>query len=104
MALNIFEPRYRCLPDTKNTTITQLYHFAGDERAQLCTVSYDGSALRLMVRRCLDGEKKFGMTGIGSSEDGQAELGTEVEIVESRQLHDGRFHLQVKCMHARCMH
>ena len=66
MALNIFEPRYR-----------------------------------LMVRRCLDGSRKFGMAGLGPAEPvepGSAtttHIGTEVEILESRQLHDGRYNLQV---------
>ena len=54
---------------------------------------------RLMVRRCLEGDRRFGMMG-KRSQSRDRELGCEVQIVESRQLHDGRYHIQV-CMHAR---
>eukprot|EP01049_Picozoa_sp_SAG25_P007811 SAG25_NODE_659_length_6098_cov_41.853476_4_plen_452_part_00 len=82
MALNMFEPRYR-----------------------------------LMTRRCMDGDRKFGVMGVrggappvgggGGHEqvnrDGavavlaprRRQVGTEVEIVEARQLFDGRCHVRV---------
>ena len=52
---------------------------------------------RLMVRRCLDGDRRFGMLGDAAPLGGR-ELGCEVEIHDSRQLHDGRYHIQVKVL------
>ena len=71
MALNMFEPRYR-----------------------------------LMTRRCMDGDRRFGMLGVrpdhvqnpGEPARMRRNLGTEVEIVESKQLFDGRCHIQVKAL------
>ena len=71
MALNMFEPRYR-----------------------------------LMTRRCMDGDRKFGMLGVrpdpvhrpGESARMWRNVGTEVEIVESKQMFDGRCHIQVKAL------
>ena len=54
---------------------------------------------RLMVRRCLDGDRRFGMLGsvdLDTSEEGEGSVGTEVEIKDCRQLHDGRYHIQVR--------
>ena len=51
-----------------------------------------------MVRRCLDGDRRFGMLGAPDPHallrEGRS-IGSEVEIKDSRQLHDGRFHIQV---------
>jgi hypothetical protein len=55
-----------------------------------------------MVRRCLEGDRRFGMLG-GAMPVGDAELGCEVEIQDSRQLHDGRYHVQVVTA-AACLH
>ena len=71
MALNMFEPRYR-----------------------------------LMTRRCMDGDRKFGMLGVrpdpahrpGESARMWRNVGTEVEIVESKQMFDGRCHIKVKAL------
>jgi hypothetical protein len=52
---------------------------------------------RLMVRRCLDGDRRFGMLG-SESTTGAPVLGCEMEISDSRQLHDGRYHIQVKAL------
>ena len=54
---------------------------------------------RLMVRRCLDGDRRFGMLGSAdphTPDEGEGHgVGSEVEIKDSRQLHDGRYHIQV---------
>lgn len=51
---------------------------------------------RLMIRRCLDGDRRFGMLGaVQPVPAGTKEFGCEVEIQDSRQLHDGRYHIQV---------
>jgi Lon protease-like protein len=71
MSLNMFEPRYR-----------------------------------LMTRRCMDGDRKFGMLGVrpdpvhrpGESARIRRNLGTEVEIIESKQMFDGRCHIEVKAL------
>lgn len=71
IALNMFEPRYR-----------------------------------LMTRRCMDGDRKFGMLGVtpdpvhipGVPARRRRNLGTEVEIIESKQLFDGRCHIQVRAL------
>ena len=55
---------------------------------------------RLMVRRCLDGDRRFGMLGSAdphTPDEGEGHgVGSEVEIKDSRQLHDGRYHIQVR--------
>ena len=52
---------------------------------------------RLMIRRCLDGDRRFGMLGgVQPMPAGMKEFGCEVEIQDSRQLHDGRYHIQVR--------
>eukprot|EP01043_Picozoa_sp_COSAG02_P056638 COSAG02_NODE_6743_length_3389_cov_1.334347_4_plen_155_part_00 len=52
---------------------------------------------RLMIRRCLDGDRRFGMLGaVQPVPGGTEEFGCEVEIQDSRQLHDGRYHIQVR--------
>jgi Lon protease-like protein len=52
---------------------------------------------RLMIRRCLDGDRRFGMLGaVQPVPAGMKEIGCEVEIQDSRQLHDGRYHIQVR--------
>jgi len=53
---------------------------------------------RLMIRRCLDGDRRFGMIGATAvvPPAGMKEFGCEVEIQDSRQLHDGRYHIQVR--------
>ena len=52
---------------------------------------------RLMIRRCLDGDRRFGMLGaVQPVPAGTKEFGCEVEIQDSRQLHDGRYHIQVR--------
>ena len=69
IALNVFEPRYR-----------------------------------LMMRRCLAGDRHFGIIGCDSAPRDKEmplvrnmqTLGSEVEITDSRQLHDGRYHLKVR--------
>jgi hypothetical protein len=48
---------------------------------------------RLMVRRCLEGSRRFGMIGPGGG--GVRRLGTEVEITECQPQRDGRFHVEV---------
>ena len=52
-----------------------------------------------MVRRCLDGDRRFGMLGSPdphTPDEGEGHsVGSEVEIKDSRQLHDGRYHIQV---------
>lgn len=53
---------------------------------------------RLMVRRCLDGDRRFGMLGSEDERLGGMALGCEMEIQDSRQLHDGRYHIQVKAI------
>lgn len=50
---------------------------------------------RLMTRRCMDGDRKFGVMGVKTGERARR-VGTEVEIVEMRQLSDGRCHIQIK--------
>eukprot|EP01048_Picozoa_sp_COSAG05_P013465 COSAG05_NODE_1437_length_4887_cov_5.343150_3_plen_489_part_00 len=53
---------------------------------------------RLLVRRVLESNRKFGMVGFGnagSSLVDQRRLGTEVEITECVPQRDGRFHLEV---------
>ena len=58
---------------------------------------------RLMVRRCLDGDRQFGMLGApdpNALREGRS-IGSEVEIKDSRQLHDGRFHIQVRASASR---
>ena len=51
----------------------------------------------LMVRRCLDGDRRFGVLS-NTAPTHDKELGCEVEIHDSRQLHDGRYHIQVKVL------
>lgn len=52
---------------------------------------------RLMIRRCLDGDRRFGMLGgVQPMPAGMKEFGCEVEIQDCRQLHDGRYHIQVR--------
>ncbi len=55
---------------------------------------------RLMVRRCLDGDRRFGMLGpadLDTFKEGEGYgVGSEVEIKDCRQLHDGRYHIQVR--------
>lgn len=53
---------------------------------------------RLMTRRCMDGDRKFGVIGVRNREASEhplRDVGTEVEIVEAHQLFDGRCHIQV---------
>eukprot|EP01052_Picozoa_sp_SAG31_P032466 SAG31_NODE_3564_length_4120_cov_2.575479_1_plen_447_part_10 len=63
---------------------------------QLMALNVFEPRYRLMARRCLDGDRKFGMIGVGHVPVDQVQVGTEVEILESRQLHDGRYHLQIQ--------
>ena len=52
----------------------------------------------LMVRRCLDGSRAFGMVGHARSRAGHwafMRFGVEVEIVEHEQQQDGRLHIEV---------
>jgi len=57
---------------------------------------------RLMIRRCLDGDRRFGMLGsVQPVPAGTKEFGCEVEIQDSRQLHDGRYHIQVRVLGTR---
>ena len=57
---------------------------------------------RLMIRRCLDGDRRFGMLGsVQPVPAGTKEFGCEVEIQDSRQLHDGRYHIQVRVLSTR---
>lgn len=53
---------------------------------------------RLMIRRCLDGDRRFGMLGSEDERFVGMALGCEMEIQDSRQLHDGRYHIQVKAI------
>ena len=57
---------------------------------------------RLMVRRCLEGSRRFGMVGVGWQSPlrhmgggGGMRYGVEVEIVESEPQPDGRYHIEV---------
>ena len=61
---------------------------------------------RLMVRRCLDGDRRFGMLGAPDPHAWRAgrSIGSEVEIKDSRQLHDGRFHIQVTVLRRFLIH
>merc|ERR1711871_1137936 len=53
---------------------------------------------RLMIRRCLDGDRRFGMLGTEAEQQRGITIGCEMEIQDSRQLHDGRYHIQVKAI------
>jgi len=66
---------------------------------QIITLNIFEPRYRLMVRRCLDGERRFGMSTMERNhlnQDPTSILGCEVEIVDSRQLHDGRYHIKVE--------
>ena len=49
---------------------------------------------RLMVRRCMNADRRFGMVGKVASGD-LMERATELEILECEPLPDGRFYLEV---------
>jgi Lon protease-like protein len=50
---------------------------------------------RLMVRRVLEGSRRFGMATVNHSHQ-LHDVACEVEIVESEQLPDGRFYIEIK--------
>jgi len=50
---------------------------------------------RLMVRRCMDGDRRMGMVGYDSRTGLPAETACEMEICECEPLPDGRFYLEV---------
>jgi len=63
---------------------------------QVMTLNIFEPRYRLMCRRCLDGERRFGMSAMEEPRSPRTIVGCEVEITESRQLHDGRYHIQVR--------
>ena len=64
---------------------------------QLLALNVFEPRYRLMIRRCLDGDRRFGVVGGAEPQAANGcHVGAEVEIHDSRQLHDGRYHIQVR--------
>ena len=50
---------------------------------------------RLLVRRCMEGSRRFGMVGYDREQGRMNEWATEVEIVECQPIPDGRYHIRI---------
>lgn len=112
---SLLTPYDRCPPVVLRALVVWLLHVAdlGDVSSLLlaapahlsyqypCTVtsSLVGCRYRLMVRRVMEGSRKFGMAVALRTLDGGTELhhvATEAEITECTPQTDGRFYLEIK--------
>lgn len=98
--LNIFEPR--CVPCARLSAVSGEAGIPSAREPQLPPAAYSTRApsppvcvrrYRLMIRRCMEGSRRFGMLGVNPPVEGAAL--TEVEITQCEALADGRFHIEV---------